>query len=409
MADAVAGWSLSAATGRGDFQGTVSAAPYGIVTSTDKRDVSDMLDLLALADTPFINKVGWGAESGGTSIEWITEDLGPGVVANAVALQTGQLSMVIGTIDGLSAANAAYQVQAGSVLYVYDSINIAHSLLAVCSIASTSGISIDFSAIAATGMSDVQTIPAGSPFYVLGQHVNEGSKPFDARPRQRALMSNNFTILRQDVAISGSMQATDMYAIGREDRHQILMRMKELQRQREMVALYSSYSARSTSDASTMMGVLGFLLTQVGSHIDKATRVLSESAFNNVVGACWDYGSENLSVFASRPQIAKFTQWDKNRIRQSVNEGKGGGYIKSYLTEAGVEVDLYPGRINFPRNLMFIVDTSQIKLRAKKGRKAIMQKMGVMGDSEDWQIISEFSLEMKGYSLKRHGLFTALT
>ena len=409
MADAVAAWSLSAATGRGDFQGTVGAAPYAIVSGTEKRDVSDVLDLLALADTPFINKIGWGPESGGVCIEWISEDLGPGLLRSIAAFQTSQLSIIANSIDGMDAADSVYQIRAGSVMYVYSSMNITHGLAAVVSIATTSGISIDLTMVAATGMGVMTTLPVNTPWYILGNHVNEGSKPQDASPRQRAITTNNFTILRQDVAISGSMKSTDMYAIGREDRHQILMRMKELQRQREMTALYSSYSARGTGDASTMYGVLGFLINQTGSHIDITTRVLTETAFNDVVGMLWDYGSENLSVFASRPQIAKFTQWDKNRIRQTVNEGKGGGYIKSYLTEAGVEVTLHPLRINAPRNLMFVLDTSQIRLRAKKGRKGFMEKMGKMGDSEDWQIISEFSMEMKGYNLKRHGMFGSLT
>ena len=408
MATSMTEWSLSAATGRGDFQGTVSAVPYGIVSGTEKRDVSDMLDLLALADTPFINKVGWGPESGGVCIEWLSEDLGPGVVVNAVEHQSDANSITIGTIDGLTAANAAYQIQKGSILYVFSSVDLVHGLLAVCSYESglLTGVT---TTVAGTGMTAIGTIPVGTPWYILGHHVNEGSKPLDAHPRQRAITTNNFTILRQDVAISGSMQATDMYAIGREDKHQILMRMKELQRQREMVSLYSSYSARSTSDASTMFGVLGFLLSQTGTHIDKTTRVLTETAFNDVVGTLWDYGAGRLSVFAARPLTAKFTQWDKNRIRTSVNEGKGGGHITSYLSEAGVEVDLYPLRKNAPRNLMYVLDTSKIKLRAKKGRKGFMQKLGLMGDSEDWQILSEFSLEMKGYNLRQHGLFSSLT
>jgi hypothetical protein len=62
----------SAPTDRGLSQSTLD-----IVSSTDKRDVSDMLDLLALADTPFINRIGWGSPFAATKIEWLSEDLGP--------------------------------------------------------------------------------------------------------------------------------------------------------------------------------------------------------------------------------------------------------------------------------------------------------------------------------------------
>ena len=105
--------------------------------------------------------------------------------------------------------------------------------------------------------------------------------------------------------------------------------------------------------------------------------------------------------------MAKFTRWDKNRIRTTYREGLGGGYINHYLTEAGIEIELVP-MANVPTNLMFIVDPKQIRMRAKKGRKGIMEKLGKMGDFDRWQIISEFSMEMRKYDQGAHGLFTAL-
>jgi hypothetical protein len=77
------------------------------------------------------------------------------------------------------------------------------------------------------------------------------------------------------------------------------------------------------------------------------------------------------------------------------------------LTEAGIELDLYP-MPNVPPNIAYILDTGKIQMRAKRGRKGILEKLGKMGDFDDWQLISEFSLEMKGYNLKQHGAFMNL-
>jgi hypothetical protein len=203
------------------------------------------------------------------------------------------------------------------------------------------------------------------------------------------------------------MQKTAMYAIGSEDQHQIMLRMKEIQRERERMALYGVYSAKTSVAAGLMNGVFGFLTTQSGTHIDRTTKTLTETAFNNVVTKIWEMGGRNLSVFAHISQTAKFTRWDKNRIRMRVNDGLGGGHITSYLTEAGIEVDLTPMG-NVPDNLLFVVDPARIKLRAKSGRKALLEKLGKMGDSDDWQILSEFSMEMKGYNLGQHGMFAVL-
>ena len=90
------------------------------------------------------------------------------------------------------------------------------------------------------------------------------------------------------------------------------------------------------------------------------------------------------------------------------SDRKGGGLIQFYLSESGIEVEIVPMR-KVPINFAFVLDTSKIQLRAKKGRKGFMQKLGLAGDFEDWQILSEFSMEMKGYNLHQHGMFVRLS
>ena len=394
--------SINAATGRGLAQATTD-----VVSGTEKKDVSDMLDLLAIAETPFINRIGWGEETGGLKIEWISEDLGPGyVVAGSVKASAG-VSLQIATVEGLTTAEASRQIQTGTVLYHY-SADGEHCIMLVVSCGSDGELEIEVLSTAVTFSVNTSTT-AGDKLYIIGAVANEASLPRSGNWRTRVLNSNVFTILRQDVQISGSMAATDMYAIGKEDQHQILMRLKEMQREREKSALLSvKVTPRSVTEASLMHGALGFLAAQTGSEIDITTTALTESAVNTVVGACWESGATSLAFYGALTQTAKFTQWDKTRIRTTINEGKGGGYITKYLCECGIELDIVPLK-KFPTNIAFVIDDSKCKLRAKKGRKAIMEKLGKAGDMDDWQIISEFSMEMKGYNLHQHGLFTKLT
>ena len=112
MATTASTWLMTEAQqqGRGFYQrDIVSDVPYGVVDGTQKRDVSEQLDLLALSETPFINRVGWGPESGGTKIEWISEDLGTGKLANISALASGWTSFVANSIDGIAPSDAIYQ------------------------------------------------------------------------------------------------------------------------------------------------------------------------------------------------------------------------------------------------------------------------------------------------------------
>uniref|UniRef100_A0A6H1ZUY2 Putative capsid protein n=1 Tax=viral metagenome TaxID=1070528 RepID=A0A6H1ZUY2_9ZZZZ len=400
--------------GRGWYQrDIVTDVPFGVVDGTQKRDVSEMLDLLALAETPFINRVGWGPESGGTKIEWISEDLGSGKLKNISAIASEWVSFVANSVDGMSASDSIRQVKQGSVLYYYCSISGNHTLAVVTStpVAGGTGTSITLSLISAGHgnalLSMYSSVAANRPWYVVGAFANEGSIPNIPGVRQRVILSNVFTILRQDVQITGTMQSTDMYAIGREDKHQVLLRLKELQRERERAALYSAKITKTSGMAGLMDGVLGFLGTQTGTHIDTTTKALTETAVNNIVSFIWEQGGRNLALFAHINQTAKFTRWDKNRIRMRPNDKLGGGYITSYMTESGIEIDLIP-MANVPTNIAYVLDTGKIKLRAKRGRKALMEKLGKMGDFDDWQIISEFSMEMKGFNLKQHGGFFRL-
>jgi len=394
--------AMSTATDRGAYQSTA-----GVVAGTFKRDVSEMLDLLALADTPLVNRIGWGAESGGLTIEWISEDLGPGYVVVASVVGSAGVSIRLNTVEGLTTAQAARQLQTGSITYNYSSTDGEHSIYAIVSVDTDGQLGMEVLSTG-TAFSVATSLIAGDKIYILGAVANEGSLPRAGNYRDRVVNSNGFTILRQDVQITGSEMNTDFFAINREDKHQLLMRLKEMQREREKSALYSVHvTPRASTEASLMNGALGFLVGQTGSNIDTSTTALTESAVNTVVSACWESGAEKLTWFSDINQAAKFTRWDKDRIRIGPRDARGGGMINHYLCECGLELEIVPMR-KVPTNLAFVLDTSKMKLRAKKNRKAIMEKLGKMGDFEDWQIISEFTMEMRGANLHQHGLFTRL-
>ncbi len=387
--------------------GGLPHATTDIVSNTDRRDVSEMLDLFSASTTPFISRIGFGPESSATSIEWLTENLGPGYVVAGSVMGSGATSLQISTVDGLTTAEAARQIQTGTVLYHYSSTDGEHNLMLVVSTGSDGELEIEVLSTA-TSFSGATSTTAGDKIYILGALVNEGSVPRTGNWRSRAIASNGFSIFRQDVQITGSQKATDFYAVGREDTHQIAMRMKELTREREKSALYSVHvTPRSGTEASLMNGALGFLVGQSGAHIDTTTTALTETAVNDVVAELWEHESENLVWFSSMTQARKFTQWDVARIRMDPDDRRGGGHVMRYTTEAGPEIEIVAMRF-VPNNIAFIIDTAKCRMRAKKGRRGVMERLGKRGDFDEWQILSEVSLEMRKYNQGCHGLFTRL-
>jgi hypothetical protein len=381
-----------------------SATP-DFTSNTDKRDVSQMLDLWAHTDTPFMNRVSWGPDTGGLSIEWLSEHLGWGYIENVSTMGSGSTVFVgayhfPGTTTSIS-ASLYYALNCGAMLYSWNSGDAADSLMVVESIGASDSVTIIWVLTASLAATD--------KLYLLGELANEGSLAREDTSRPRTLLSNNFSILRKDIRITGSMAATDMHAVPEgELRHQLRLRLLEMQRDREMHTLFSSTQSRSTTAASSMNGVLGFLRGQSGSHIDTSTTSLTETAFNNLVAACWDNRGNPDIVVASHSQIRKFTGWDRARVRVEQDSRVAGFHVTRYLTDIGIEVELVPMR-KFPVNTLFVLDSSKIKLRAKKGRKLFVEKLGIRGDLTEYQVLSEFTAEIRGYNLGWHGYFGALS
>ena len=367
---------------------TTTDPPNIAAGTTHTRDVSQMLVLWAHTATPFMNRISWGPDSGGLSIEWLSEHLGWGYIENVSTMGTAS-TVFVGAyhFPGATASISAslnYALNCGAMLYSWDSGGALDSLMIVESIGGTDSITILFVLTA--------SLSAVDKLYILGETANEGSLPREDTSRPRTELSNNFSILRKDIRITGSMAATDMHAVPEgELRHQLRLRLLEMQRDREMHTLFSSTAARTTAAASVMNGVLGYLRGQTGSHIDRTTTSLTETAFNNLVAACWDNRGNPDIVVGSHSQIRKFTGWDRARVRVEQDRKIGGFHVTKYLTDIGIEVDLVPMR-KFPVNTLFVLDSDKIKLRAKKGRKLFVEKLGIRGDLTEYQVISEFSM-----------------
>lgn len=372
-----------------------------IGSTTNKRDVSSLLDQWAHKDTPFLSQLSWGADSGGLNIEWISEHLGFGYVKPLTDTTSASLTFTVATSDLGTTQLAMDQIGSGAMLFFYNSTASEISLMVVTSIATNV---ITYSVLAGTS-ADILT---SEPVYIVGNIANEGSSPNNDRSRAREAITNNMSILRQDIRITGSMQKTDMYAVSDELQHQITSRVLEMQREREMTILLSSYQARSTTVAGIMKGMYGFLSGQSGDHIKETSQDFTEDSVNDVNAELFDSGATPDCLVGSVSQIRKFTTWDRARVRTSPDESMGGFHVAKYLTDVGNEIKLIPMR-KFPANMAFLADSSKIHPRAKTGRKLVLEKLGKSGDFDEWQLISEFSLEMRGYDKHQHGMWTKLT
>jgi hypothetical protein len=186
------------------------------------------------------------------------------------------------------------------------------------------------------------------------------------------------------------------------------MRLLELQRDREMSILFGRGQARTATAAGLMSGLFDYLVeNQSYSWVDVATTSLTKSDVNNLVAELAENGGRPNCIVGPLAQIRKFTQWDESRIRSRPDDRVGGEWITSFLCDSGIECDLIwiP---KVPPNFLAVVDTSKITLRAKNGRKLLFEKLGKKGDYDQWEFISEYSVEIRGYDKGHQGGFLSL-
>jgi hypothetical protein len=375
------------------------------------RDVSDVLELWAHKRTPLLNKISWGPDSGGLDLQWVHEDIGWMYVETSAAIGSAGTAFVVAANPAgktVTDVEQAKQFGVGALLYTRavaasGELTGDHCWMVVSTVASAATVTMAFIA-SAKG-----SVAASSKIYIVGNFANEGSDPGPDTSRARTVLSNEMTILRKDIKITGSQSATDMYAVSDELQHQTAMRMLEMQFERERSILFSFHQTRTATAAGMFAGMAELLIAQqAAAFVDATTTSLTESAFNDVVADCVDNGGSPDCVVASVAQCRKFTGWSEDRIRTTHDERLGGKFVSQYLSDTGVTLDIIP-MMKFPPSFLFALDTDQIKLRAKKGRKGLLEKLGKTGDYVQYQLLSEYSLEHHGVADGYHGAFLALT
>lgn len=383
------------------------APPTGVesthdtVASTDVRDVSDVLDLLALADTPLINRLKWGSDCHNKIISWITENLGSGYIVLSGQVASDASYILVGTSGIGNITQALDQLHTGTILKYSKHASNGYVVVEKPNNGSNSSI-IDFM----SGTSCLLT--AAATMFIVGSPVNEGSSPRIDRTRERAVASNKTEIFREDVRLTGTKMATEYHGVTNELQHQIEMRAKEYWRTLEAAVILSKKDAGSSTETQTMGGIYDYLSGQSGSHIDATTTTLDENSLNAVCQAVFDKGGTPNVFLCGSKQARMINLFDRARVRVEQDSKIAGFSVKKYMTDLGVELDILISRW-CPTRYAFVLNLEDINLRAMRGRKYLLEKLAKTGDFVNYQLISEVTLEFRGYGTAQHGMYTALT
>ena len=374
-------------------------------SNTDVRDVSSVLDAVYIADTPLLNRVGWGSAVTNKTHEWVTDSIGYGyvILSNTGTVASNASGAVFGTSNVGVQSTALRQIHTGTVLK-YNNQSTARGYYVVEDF-SLAG-SIVWAGISGTSVS--ATITDAATFFIVGNAVKEGSTPRRDSTRPRQLVSNLTQIFREDIRMTGTRQQIEMYAVGNELRKQISLRTMEYKRQLERTLILGYKHAGDSAETQMMGGIYDFLRQQSGSHIDATTTTMTETKINDIAQAVFDNGGEPNTLVLGPKQARVIPTLERARVRVTQDSKVAGFYVNKYMTDLGVEMSILISRW-VPKDFAFILDANKIQMRPMRNRRFILQKLGIVGDYVEYQLISEVTMEIKGHTLGQHGMFDYLT
>ena len=367
------------------FNGLAIHSPN--IFNTLAEDVSDVVSMISPFETPLLDAIG-NPQRSATNIlhEWMEEALNPNVVfftANLTAPATGT------TQAGLSLASSeSKHMMPGTILLHPGG---AEYLQVVAKTATTVDVLRGYG-----GTTPVVTAAfATDGFTVIAVAALEGSDVSTDISRARLRKSNTMQIFKEDVIVSGSLQAVQsLGGITNEFDHQVVQRTREATRNLEKAMYLSVASSVALGDdtvSRSMKGLSAFLVsnnTSVGGP-------LTETALKSIVKAAWQNGATDIDLITADANWKDLIDsFNATRVRTTTDDATFRNIVTSYESSYGIQKILPPSRWMRPNTLMTL-SSRRVNVVPLKGRTFQFEKVSKTGDSQKGMVLGEYSLEVK--------------
>jgi hypothetical protein len=158
----------------------------------------------------------------------------------------------------------------------------------------------------------------------------------------------NFTqIIKKEIRVSNTMQASEYYGISDMFADQMEIRLAEIGTDAEHALLRGSQSSSDTDASPRMQGlILAITSNQTTYTLQGPTSTLTESAFNDHIQTCWDEGGEPRDVLVGgylKRRISSFTGGNTKFI--PADQQRQVNTISLY------ESDFFPVQIHLSRDI----------------------------------------------------------
>lgn len=355
-----------------------------------KLDLSEVLSAILLDDTDFLSVIGVSGDvATQTKHSWVEDALN-----STTVLQSGGTSaqMALGTTTGTVIRFSSSQIgriTAGTLLK--NRLSGKTEVIQVTAVSSTSA-----TVTRGYGATSAQTHAAAATWEIIANPRPQGmAGPADISTT-RALKSNFTQIFSRGVKITGTTQAIDHAGVNSEDSYQIDLRLRELKRELDRTCIMGVKAPNDVNGSTygTMGGIIDFVGFQEAINVNGTAETLTPSVLNTMAKQIFDAGGMPDMVLVGGVQKQKIATFDQEFRRSTLDSRRAGYTVEEFVSDLGWSLRVVVDRW-VPNDVCLVIDSSRVKVMPLKGRAFFLEKLGKTGDSNDWQIVGEYTMEVR--------------
>lgn len=355
-----------------------------------KLDLSEMLSAILLDDTDFLGTLGMSGEvATQTKHSWVEDALN-----GTTVLQSGGSSaqMALGTTSGTVIRFSSSQIAritAGTLLK--DRLSGKTEVVQVTGVSGTSA-----TVTRGYGATSAQTHAAAATWDIIANPRPQGMTGPKDESTTRGLKFNFTQIFSKGVKITGTTQAIEHAGVSAEDAYQIDMRLRELKRELDRTCIMGVRAPNDVDGSTygTMGGVIDFVGFIAAGNVNGTAETLTPSVVNTMAKQVYDDGGHPDILLVGGLQKQKISSFDQEYRRSTQDTRRAGYTVDEFVTDLGWNLRVVVDRW-VPNDVAMVLDSSRIKVMPLRTRAFFLEKLGKTGDSNDWQVIGEYTMEVR--------------
>lgn len=362
--------------------------------------LDQMVDAILMDDTMALNVLGISGDSATqTKHEWDEDELNPVTVKASANATSGAITSASTTL--LLSASESGRVTAGTL--IRDQLSGKTEVLQVTA---RSGVSA--TVVRGYGNTSAQAHAASATYDIVANPRPEGMTGPKDESKARSRAYNYTQIFSKGVELTGTAMAIKHNGVDSESAYQIDKRLRELMRELSRTVIMGVQSSTRHSDTvyGTMGGLIDYILYASGGNTSSTAETLTPSVLNTMIKQIWDDGGTPTHIIVGGTQKQKISSFDKEYRRSTLDTRRAGFTVEEFVSDLGVVLPVVVDRW-MPSDICLVVDSSRIKIMPLTGRSFFLEKLAKTADAEKWQIVGEYTMEVKN-AAKAHAIHTNL-